>query len=113
VRLVRKDRGIDPQLRKLTFAIVDAAFGQRRKTLRTALRNVLGSPQEVEDLLRLANIDPGLRGEQLNLDQFVAIAQQAQKKTGYPLASPESTGYPLASPESTGYPVASPESTVI
>ena len=101
VRLVRKDRGIDPQLRKLTFAIVDAAFGQRRKTLRTALGNVLGSPQEVEDLLRLANIDPGLRGEQLNLDQFVAIAQQAQKETGYPLASPESTGHPLASQEST------------
>jgi 16S rRNA (adenine1518-N6/adenine1519-N6)-dimethyltransferase len=88
---VRKDRGIDPQLRKLTFAIVDGAFGQRRKTLRTALGNVLGSPQEVEDLLRLANIDPGLRGEQLNLDQFVAIAQQAQKVSGYPLASPEST----------------------
>lgn len=79
VRLVRKDRNIDPQLRNLMFAIVDAAFGQRRKTLRTSLGNVLGSPQEVEQLLRLAGIDPGLRGEQLNLEQFVAIAQQAKK----------------------------------
>jgi len=79
VRLVRKDRNIDPELRTLMFAIVDSAFGQRRKTLRTALGNVLGSPQEVEQILRLAGIDPGLRGEQLNLEQFVAIAQQAKK----------------------------------
>ncbi|MFM1778527.1 MAG: rRNA ((1518)-N(6)/adenine(1519)-N(6))-dimethyltransferase RsmA [Actinomycetota bacterium] len=79
VRLVRKDRNIDPRLRTLMFAIVDSAFGQRRKTLRTSLGNVLGSPQEVEQILRLAGIDPGLRGEQLNLEQFVAIAQQAEK----------------------------------
>jgi 16S rRNA (adenine1518-N6/adenine1519-N6)-dimethyltransferase len=79
VRLVRKDRNIDPQLRNLMFAIVDAAFGQRRKTLRTSLGNVLGSPQEVEQILRLAGIDPGLRGEQLNLEQFVAIAQHSKK----------------------------------
>jgi 16S rRNA (adenine1518-N6/adenine1519-N6)-dimethyltransferase len=79
VRIVRKDRNINPQLRKLTFSIIDAAFGQRRKTLRTALGNVLGTPQEVEDLLKLAGIDPGLRGEQLGLDDFVAIAAQAKK----------------------------------
>jgi 16S rRNA (adenine1518-N6/adenine1519-N6)-dimethyltransferase len=47
--------------------------------LRTSLGNVLGSPQEVEQILRVAGIDPGLRGEQLNLEQFVAIAQQAKK----------------------------------
>lgn len=79
VRLVRKDRNIDPELRTLMFAIVDAAFGQRRKTLRTSLGNVLGSPQEVEQILWLAGIDPGLRGEQLNLEQFVAIAQHSKK----------------------------------
>jgi 16S rRNA (adenine1518-N6/adenine1519-N6)-dimethyltransferase len=79
VRLVRKDRGIDPQLRELTFTIVDAAFGQRRKTLRTALGSVLGSPQTVESILRDAGVDSGLRGEQLNLKDFVAIAQQAKK----------------------------------
>jgi 16S rRNA (adenine1518-N6/adenine1519-N6)-dimethyltransferase len=79
VRIVRKDRNIDPGLRTLMFAIVDSAFGQRRKTLRTSLGNVLGSPQEVEQILRVAGIDPGLRGEQLNLEQFVAIAQQAKK----------------------------------
>lgn len=81
VRLVRKDRQFDPELRELTFTIVDAAFGQRRKTLRTALGSVLGSPQTVESILRDAGIDSGLRGEQLSLQDFVAIAMQAKKVT--------------------------------
>ena len=79
MRLVRKERDYDPELRELTFTIVDAAFGQRRKTLRTALGSVLGSPQIVESILRDAGVDPGLRGEQLSLHDFVAIAQQAKK----------------------------------
>lgn len=79
VRLVRKEREFDPELRELTFTIVDAAFGQRRKTLRTALGSELGSPQNVESILRDAGVDPGLRGEQLSLQDFVAIAQSAKK----------------------------------
>ena len=79
VRLVRKDYAFDPELRELTFTIVDAAFGQRRKTLRTALGSALGTPQSVESILRDAGIDPGLRGEQLSLQDFVAIAQSAKK----------------------------------
>ena len=79
VRLVRKDREFDPELRELTFTIVDAAFGQRRKTLRTALGSALGTPQSVESILRDAGVDPGLRGEQLSLEDFVAIAQSAKK----------------------------------
>ena len=79
VRLVRKEREFDPALRELTFTIVDAAFGQRRKTLRTALGSALGTPQNVESILRDAGVDPGLRGEQLSLQDFVAIAQSAKK----------------------------------
>jgi 16S rRNA (adenine1518-N6/adenine1519-N6)-dimethyltransferase len=79
VRLVRKDQEFDPKFRELTFSIVDAAFGQRRKTLRTALGSVLGSPQAVESLLQYAGIDSGLRGEQLSLQDFVAIAEQVRK----------------------------------
>ena len=79
VRLVRKEREFDPELRELTFTIVDAAFGQRRKTLRTALGSALGAPQNVESILRDAGVDPGLRGEQLSLQDFVAIAQSAKK----------------------------------
>jgi 16S rRNA (adenine1518-N6/adenine1519-N6)-dimethyltransferase len=81
VRLIRKDREFNPELRELTFAIVDSAFGQRRKTLRTALGSVLGSPQTVEGILQDAGIDSGLRGEQLSLQDFVAIAQLAKKVT--------------------------------
>ena len=81
VRLVRKEREFDPELRELTFTIVDAAFGQRRKTLRTALGSALGTPQKVESILRDAGVDPGLRGEQLSLQDFVAIAQLAKKVT--------------------------------
>jgi len=79
VRMVRHTSTYDPQIRTLTFSIVDAAFGQRRKTLRTALGSVLGAPAEVEALLREAGVDPGARGEQLGLADFVAIAQQAKK----------------------------------
>jgi 16S rRNA (adenine1518-N6/adenine1519-N6)-dimethyltransferase len=76
---VRKDREFDPQLRELTFAIVDAAFGQRRKTLRTALGSVLGTPQNVDRVLKDAGVNSGLRGEQLSLQDFVTIAQLAKK----------------------------------
>lgn len=79
VRLVRNGQEFDPELRDLTFTIVDAAFGQRRKTLRTALGSALGTPQNVESILRDAGIDPGLRGEQLSLQEFVTIAQSAKK----------------------------------
>lgn len=79
VRMVRHESTYDPEIRSLTFSIVDAAFGQRRKTLRTALGSVLGAPSEVEALLRAAGVDPGARGEQLALSDFVEIAQQAKK----------------------------------
>jgi 16S rRNA (adenine1518-N6/adenine1519-N6)-dimethyltransferase len=79
VRLVRKEHEFDPQLRELTFTLIDAAFGQRRKTLRTALGSALGTPQNVESILREAGVDSGLRGEQLSLRDFVAIAQVAKK----------------------------------
>ena len=57
------------------FAVVDAAFAQRRKALRSALRSVAGSVEASEAALRAAGIDPLTRGEQLGLPQFVAIAE--------------------------------------
>ena len=58
--------------RTRVFALIDAAFAQRRKTLRTTLSGVLQG--NVEMVLAHAGIDPGLRGEQLSLDDFVRIA---------------------------------------
>ncbi len=56
------------------FAVVDAAFAQRRKTLRAALAGWAGSPAAAEEILRAAGVDPSERGEQLDVATFAAIA---------------------------------------
>ncbi len=65
----------DEELRLATFAAADAAFGQRRKTLRQALADWAGSPAEAERILVAAGISPQARGEELDVHQFVAIAK--------------------------------------
>ena len=60
--------------REAVFAVIDAAFSQRRKTLRAALAGWAGSAAEAERLLRAAEIDPGRRGESLDIAEFSAIA---------------------------------------
>jgi 16S rRNA (adenine1518-N6/adenine1519-N6)-dimethyltransferase len=57
-----------------TFAVVDAAFAQRRKTLRGALAGWAGSPDRAAAILTAAGVDPGARGESLTIEQFAAIA---------------------------------------
>ena len=47
---------------------------QRRKTLRQALAGYAGSAQAAEELLVRAGVSPQARGEQLTIDQFIAIA---------------------------------------
>jgi 16S rRNA (adenine1518-N6/adenine1519-N6)-dimethyltransferase len=61
--------------REEVFAVIDAAFGQRRKTLRAALATWAGSPARAEDALRAAGVDPGARGEALTVAEFARIAQ--------------------------------------
>ncbi|HEX5497190.1 MAG TPA: 16S rRNA (adenine(1518)-N(6)/adenine(1519)-N(6))-dimethyltransferase RsmA [Mycobacteriales bacterium] len=63
--------------RARVFAVVDAAFAQRRKTLRAALAGWAGSPARAEELLRAAGIDPGARGESLDVTAFTRIAARA------------------------------------
>ena len=63
------------ELRLKTFAIIDAAFSQRRKTLRQALAEFAGSPSNAEALLTKAGLSPQLRGEQLDITDFVKIAK--------------------------------------
>lgn len=60
--------------RTKVFEVVDAAFSQRRKTLRAALAGWAGSPAEAERLLRKAGIDPGARGEQLDVAAYADLA---------------------------------------
>ena len=67
----------DEALRLRTFALVDAAFQQRRKTLRQALAPVFGDPSAAAAALEAAGIDPGQRGEQLALADFARLASVA------------------------------------
>jgi 16S rRNA (adenine1518-N6/adenine1519-N6)-dimethyltransferase len=63
--------------RAKVFAVVDAAFAQRRKTLRAALARWAGGPDAAERILRAAGVDPGARGESLTVAEFTRIARQA------------------------------------
>ncbi len=59
------------------FAVVDAAFAQRRKTLRAALAGWAGSAARAERVLRAAGVDPQARGESLDVAEFARIAAAA------------------------------------
>ena len=56
------------------FAVVDAAFAQRRKSLRAALAGWAGSPAEAERVLRAAGVDPATRAERLTVADFTRVA---------------------------------------
>jgi 16S rRNA (adenine1518-N6/adenine1519-N6)-dimethyltransferase len=73
VRFTRHEPPADAD-RNATFAVIDAAFAQRRKTLRAALAGWAGSAAEAERRLRAAGIDPGLRGEALPVAAFARLA---------------------------------------
>ena len=65
----------DELLRKQTFAIIDSAFAQRRKMLRSSLGAFLGSSDSASEYLSGIGIDPTSRAENLTLDDFIAIAR--------------------------------------
>ncbi|MGV9612013.1 16S rRNA (adenine(1518)-N(6)/adenine(1519)-N(6))-dimethyltransferase RsmA [Nocardia xishanensis] len=67
---------MDDDHRRRVFEVVDAAFAQRRKTLRAALSGWAGSPAEAERRLVAAGIDPTARGETLDTAAFVRLAAQ-------------------------------------
>jgi 16S rRNA (adenine1518-N6/adenine1519-N6)-dimethyltransferase len=78
VALRRREPPAAPDLRERTFALVDAAFAQRRKTLRAALATTFGSAAGAEAALRSADIDPGTRGEQLTIADFARLASSSR-----------------------------------
>ena len=72
--LTRREQPATTATRQEVFACVDAAFAQRRKTLRAALATWAGSPVLAEEALVAAGVDPRTRGEQLDVAAFAAIA---------------------------------------
>lgn len=81
VSFTRDAKRGDAPPRTEVFAVIDAAFAQRRKTLRAALSGWAGSGARAEAILNRAGIDPRERGEKLDIDGFVAIARAAAEVT--------------------------------
>ncbi|MEW1654546.1 MULTISPECIES: 16S rRNA (adenine(1518)-N(6)/adenine(1519)-N(6))-dimethyltransferase RsmA [unclassified Streptomyces] len=76
VSLVRRAEPLPSRAsREEVFAVVDAAFAQRRKTLRAALAGWAGSAQAAEAALVAAGVSPQARGESLAVESFIAIAE--------------------------------------
>ncbi|MER6996851.1 16S rRNA (adenine(1518)-N(6)/adenine(1519)-N(6))-dimethyltransferase RsmA [Streptomyces sp. NPDC000410] len=76
VSLVRRAEPIATTAsREDVFAVIDAAFAQRRKTLRAALAGWAGSPAAAEAALVAAGVSPQARGESLTVEEFARIAE--------------------------------------
>lgn len=76
VHINRHPAPVTTASREQVFAVIDAAFAQRRKTLRAALAGWAGSAGRAGQLIAAAGIDPGLRGERLDVIGFARIAEQ-------------------------------------
>jgi len=74
VRFVRHQSAGDESLRKATFKIIDAAFAQRRKMMRAALSDLCGGSAAASSIIEASGIDPTIRGESLQLSDFIKIA---------------------------------------
>ncbi|WP_226925445.1 16S rRNA (adenine(1518)-N(6)/adenine(1519)-N(6))-dimethyltransferase RsmA [Georgenia thermotolerans] len=84
VRLTRREPPATTATREEVFAVVDAAFAQRRKTLRAALAGWAGSAAAAEAALVAAGVDPTVRGERLAVADFARIAEH--RPAGAPAA---------------------------
>ncbi|MEU5472230.1 16S rRNA (adenine(1518)-N(6)/adenine(1519)-N(6))-dimethyltransferase RsmA [Streptomyces lydicus] len=79
VSLVRRDKPVETSAtRAEVFGVVDAAFAQRRKTLRAALAGWAGSAAAAEAALVAAGISPQARGEALTVEEFARIAEMRE-----------------------------------
>jgi 16S rRNA (adenine1518-N6/adenine1519-N6)-dimethyltransferase len=77
VGFTRRETAGSEESRAKVFTIIDAAFAQRRKMLRSALSSLYGSSSAAEAILMKAGIDPTLRGEALQIESFCKIAAVA------------------------------------
>ena len=103
VLLERRDHPQTRATRQRVFQVVDAAFAQRRKTLRGALAGLAGSPALAQEALEAAGIDPGARGERLTVEEFARIAEAldaaAARAESSADAAADQPGAPAATPD--------------
>jgi 16S rRNA (adenine1518-N6/adenine1519-N6)-dimethyltransferase len=82
VRMTRREPPVSTSGRSATFAVIDAAFAQRRKTLRSALASISGGPARAELALVAAGIAPSDRGESLSVSEFARISDALAALSG-------------------------------
>jgi len=75
VRFDRREHPATQASRETVFAVVDAAFAQRRKMLRSALASLFGSADAAVAALEAAGVDPQARGERVDIEGFARIAE--------------------------------------
>ena len=108
VSFTRTDPPATSASREQVFAVIDAAFGQRRKTLRAALASWAGSAREAERLVRAAGLDPGARGEALGIAEFARIAEAVLARGDAPPEPPATPRSVLARGDDPPEPPATP-----
>lgn len=79
VAIERRDPPATTATREEVFAVVDTAFGQRRKMLRSALSGLAGSSAAAAEVLSAAGVDPQARGEVLDVAAFARIAESLRR----------------------------------
>jgi 16S rRNA (adenine1518-N6/adenine1519-N6)-dimethyltransferase len=75
VRFTRTSPPVTSVNRQAVFTVIDAAFAQRRKMLRSALAGLAGSSAQASELLERAGVDPTARGETVDVAAFARIAE--------------------------------------
>jgi len=78
VRFARAEQPGTEEERVATFALIDAAFQQRRKMLRQSLSVVLGDSAAASARLEAAGVAPTARGEELTVLDFLRIVRAAE-----------------------------------
>jgi 16S rRNA (adenine1518-N6/adenine1519-N6)-dimethyltransferase len=76
VAINRRPQPATTATREQVFAVIDAAFGQRRKMLRSALAGLAGSSAAASAAVVAAGLDPKARGEMLDVTDFARITEQ-------------------------------------
>jgi len=81
VRFSRAEQPGTEEERLATFALIDAAFQQRRKMLRQSLSSVLGDTATASARLEAAGVAPTARGEELTVLDFLRIVRAAEAQS--------------------------------
>lgn len=91
VAMERRDPPSTTASREDVFTVVDAAFAQRRKTLRATLAGLAGSGAAAAEALEAAGVDPSARGEVCDIDTFARITEEILARGGFHAPAPRAS----------------------